>query len=138
MTTVIVDTVTLEFMNYWPSDLVNPPTVIGPNPQVALETSEDPLILMAVREEDGSITLTTDPAKVEAKRQAQIATNKSYRDLCLKMTDFTMLPDTGLDNVQEWVSFRASLRAIDLDPPVTWPQEPQSPWGPFLPSPPTF
>ena len=89
---------------------------------------------VAVRDETtGEITLVPDPAKVEAKRQAQIATNKAHRDLCLKMTDFTMLPDTGLENVQEWVAFRASLRSLDLSPPVTWPQEPQSPWGPFLP-----
>ena len=63
--------------------------------------------------------------------------NKVFRDLCLQKTDFTQLPDTGLTNVQEWAAFRLTLRTMDLTPPVTWPEEPSSPWGPFLPPPPS-
>ena len=63
--------------------------------------------------------------------------NKVFRDLCLQKTDFTQLPDTGLTNVEEWATFRLTMRTLDLTPPVTWPVEPSSPWGPFLPTPPS-
>jgi len=63
--------------------------------------------------------------------------NKVFRDLCLQKTDFTQLPDTGLTNVEEWATFRLTMRTLDLTPPVTWPAEPSSPWGPFLPPPPS-
>ena len=73
----------------------------------------------------------------EAYNQQVFEANKAYRDKCLKKTDFTQLPDTGLTNVPEWSAFRATLRSLDLTPPVSWPTEPFSPWGPFLPTPPS-
>ena len=86
---------------------------------------------------DNTITLQEDPNKVQEKINNQVYGYKLYRDLCLKKTDFTMLPDTGLTNVDEWKQFRATLRTLDMTPPVTWPAEPASPWGPFLPLPPS-
>lgn len=85
---------------------------------------------------DDTITLQEDPVKVKEKTDNQIFGYKLYRDLCLRRTDFTQLPDTGLTNVPEWAAFRATLRSLDLTPPVSWPTEPDSPWGPFLPTPP--
>ncbi len=86
------------------------------------------------------VTKTVDSYSVsldeEAYTQQLIEANKIYRDICLQKTDFTQLPDTGLTNVQEWASFRSTLRNLNLIPPVTWPTEPYSPWGPFLPTPP--
>jgi hypothetical protein len=72
----------------------------------------------------------------EAYTQQLTKENKDYRDLCLQKTDFTQLPDTGLTNVEEWAAFRLTMRNLDITPPVTWPAEPYSPWGPFLPTPP--
>lgn len=86
---------------------------------------------------DDVITLQEDPEKVKTKNENQIVGNKTYRDLCLQKTDFTQLSDTGLTNVEEWATFRLTMRTLDLTPPVTWPVEPSSPWGPFLPPPPS-
>ena len=87
------------------------------------------------------VTKTDDVYSVsldeEAYNQQLTKENKTYRDLCLQKTDFTQLPDTGLTNVEEWATFRLTMRTLDLTPPVTWPVEPSSPWGPFLPTPPS-
>ena len=87
------------------------------------------------------VTKTDDTYSVsldeEAYNQQLTKENKTYRDLCLQKTDFTQLPDTGLTNVEEWATFRLTMRTLDLTPPVTWPVEPSSPWGPFLPTPPS-
>jgi hypothetical protein len=87
------------------------------------------------------VTKTDDVYSVsldeEAYNQQLTKENKTYRDLCLQKTDFTQLPDTGLTNVEEWATFRLTMRTLDLTPPVTWPVEPSSPWGPFLPPPPS-
>jgi len=91
---------------------------------------EKPLI---VTKSEDSYILSLDE---EAYNQQLTKENKAYRDICLQKTDFTQLPDTGLTNVQEWAAFRLTMRTLDLTPPVTWPAEPYSPWGPFLPTPP--
>ena len=84
----------------------------------------------------GGYTFIIDPAKIAAKTEEAIILNKAFRKICLKETDFTMLPDTGLTNIDEWKEFRATLRNLDMTPPVSWPTEPSSPWKPFLPTPP--
>lgn len=89
---------------------------------------------LTVTETDGVYSVSLDE---QAYNQLLIKENKTYRDLCLQKTDFTQLPDTGLTNVAEWATFRATLRSLDPTPSVTWPVEPSSPWGPFLPSPPS-
>lgn len=46
-------------------------------------------------------------------------------------TDWSVLPDVGLANAEEYVAYRATLRALIKDPvanPV-WPTEPQPIWN---------
>lgn len=131
MTTVIVDTVTLEFMNYWPSDMANPPIVTGPNPQVSLETSEDPLILMAVKDpESGDITLQEDPAKVQAKTAQAWTALRTERNSRLAASDWTQLQDTHLsaEKKSAWADYRQALR--DLPDETTNPLEAEWPLDP--------
>ena len=94
--------------------------------------------VMAVKDTQDNITLVEDPTKIQTKLQAKIDANKAYRDICLQKTDFTMLPDTGLTNIDDWKQYRSTLRTLIMTPPVSWPTEPSSPWGPFLPTPPVF
>ena len=129
-TTIVVDTVTLEFMNMWPSSTVNPPVVIGPNPQVALETSEDPMILVAVRDsEDGSVTLEADPLKVQAKLDAQWTAIRAQQRELLYKSDWTCsVTDYEVPNKAEWVAYRQALRDVttQTDPfAIVWPAAPQ-------------
>ena len=129
-TTIIVDTVTLEFMNMWPSDTANAPTVIGPNPQVALETAEDPSVLRAVLGEDGTVALIEDPAKVQAKLDAAWTQLRTQRNARLAATDWVALADAHLsqDRKDAWFAYRQELRDLpDLvtDPTqVEWPVDP--------------
>jgi len=83
---------------------------------------------------DGVYTISIDE---DALQKQKINANTAYRDTCLQKSDFTMLPDTGLLNVDEWKTFRSTLRTLSMNPPVSWPEEPSSPWGPFLPTPPS-
>ena len=92
--------------------------------------------VMAIKDDQNNITLVEDPVKIQIKLQGKIDANKAFRDICLQKTDFTRLDDVGLTNVDEWKEFRATLRSLDMTPPVSWPTEPSSPWGSFLPTPP--
>lgn len=130
MTTIVVDTVTLEFMNYWPSSLVNPPVVTGPNPQVALETDQDPLILRAVRSDDGTIQLVEDPQKVEDHKAALWSQLRSKRNQLLAASDWTQFTDSPLspETKAAWAQYRVALRnlpEVTQDPTqVSWPAQP--------------
>jgi hypothetical protein len=130
-TTIIVDMVTLEFMNMWPSDMANPPTVIGPNPQVSLETSEDPTVLMAVRDpETGEITLQADPQKIEDHKAALWSQLRTERNRRLAASDWTQLVDSHLSQEKKdaWAAYRQELRDLPdevTDPTqVEWPLDP--------------
>ena len=131
-TIIIVDTVTLEFLNYWPSSTVNPPTVIGPNPQISLETSEDPLVLKAVSDpETGNITLQADPLKIQAKLDAQWASVRAQQSDLLYKSDWTCSvidpPAPILAQRDQWVAYRQALRDVtkQSDPfAIVWPVAP--------------
>ena len=131
-TTIVVDTVTLEFMNYWPSNMANPPIVTGPNPQVSLETSEDPLILMAVKDpETDEVTLQTDPTKVAAKTEAQWNSVRAQQSDLLYKSDWTCSvvdpPAPILAQRDQWIAYRAALRDVttQTDPfNIVWPSPP--------------
>ena len=115
MTTVAVDVTTLQFLNYWPSTLANPPGLIHPNPFVCLETSEDPLILMAVKDsETGEITLTQDPSKVQAKTAQAWTALRTERNRLLQQSDWTALSDAHLsqDKKDAWFTYRQALRDL--------------------------
>lgn len=127
----IVNKSTLTVIGFAPSEIVYDED--GDYVGITIDNSlyDKPL---KVTETDGVYSVSLDE---EAYNQQLTKENKTYRDLCLQKTDFTQLPDTGLTNVEEWATFRLTMRTLDLTPPVTWPVEPSSPWGPFLPPPPS-
>ena len=127
----IVNKSTLTVIGFAPSGIVYDED--GDNVGVSVDESlyEKPL---KVTKTDDVYSVSLDE---EAYNQQLTKENKTYRDLCLQKTDFTQLPDTGLTNVEEWATFRLTMRTLELTPPVTWPVEPSSPWGPFLPPPPS-
>ena len=131
MTTVAVDELTLQFLNYWPSSMVNPPGLIYSNPYICLETSQDPLILMAVKDDEGTITLVEDPAKVQAKLDAQWTQVRAEQRQKLYESDWTCSvidpPPEILAARDAWLQYRAQLRDVtnQTDPfNIVWPQRP--------------
>ena len=80
--------------------------------------------------ETGEITLQEDPAKVQAKTQAQWSQLRSQRDTLLTASDWRVLPFAPLtpEAQQAWVTYRQALRdlpGLTEDPTqVTWPQVP--------------
>ena len=129
MTTIVVDTETLEFVNTF-STGANGAVVVGPNPQVVLETSDDPLTLKAVRDDSGEIVLLEDPQKVEAKTAQAWTALRSQRNARLAATDWTQLADAHLSQEKKdaWAAYRQELRDLPdevTDPTqVTWPAPP--------------
>jgi hypothetical protein len=132
MTTIAVDTITLQFLNYWPLNLPNPPGLIHPNPYICIETSEDPLVLMAVKDsETGLITLQEDPARVESKTDAQWNSVRAQQSDLLYKSDWTCSvvdpPAPILAQRDQWVAYRQALRDVtkQSDPfSITWPSAP--------------
>ena len=127
---IVVDSATLEFVNIFPVG-ANGAVVMGPNPQVTLETSEDPLILMAVKDADGTITLAPDPAKVAAKKDALWSQLRTDRNSRLAASDYTQLQDAHIsqDKKDAWAAYRQALRDLpdELTDPtdaVPWPLKP--------------
>jgi hypothetical protein len=64
----------------------------------------------------------------------QIAIGNKYQaKQRLLDSDWAALPDTNLQNQTEWDSYRASLRAIVLNPPqekiTSWPVKPEAVWA---------
>lgn len=131
MTTIVVDTVTLEFMNMWPSSLTNPPIVTSTNSQVALETSEDPSILVAVKDsETGEVSLVPDPTKLAAKTAQTWTDLRARRNALLASCDWVALADANLSQERKdaWFAYRQELRDLPeevTDPlVVVWPAVP--------------
>ena len=54
-------------------------------------------------------------------------TNRAQRNSLLQASDWTSLPDPPLANRDEWISYRAQLRSVDLGSPV-WPTVPKVQW----------
>ena len=130
MTTIVVDVETLEFVNVFPVG-ANGAVVFGPNPQVSLETPEDPSVLVAIKDpETSEVTLTQDPAKVQAKLDAAWTQLRAERNARLAATDWVALADAHLsqDRKDAWFAYRQELRDLpDLvtDPTqVEWPVDP--------------
>jgi hypothetical protein len=79
---------------------------------------------------DGSITLTTDPAKVQARADAAWTQLRAQRNDRLTASDWTQLQDTHMstDKQGAWADYRQELRDLpDLitDPTsITWPLKP--------------
>jgi len=138
MTTIVVDVETLEFVNVFPVG-ANGAVVFGPNPQVSLETPEDPSVLVAIKDpETSEVTLTQDPAKVQAKLDAAWTQLRAERNARLAATDWVALADAHLsqDRKDAWFAYRQELRdlpdlvtdsmlvATSLSDSVPWPLDP--------------
>jgi hypothetical protein len=101
----------------------------SPQVTVHLEVPEglDPQCLTAVREGE-EITLQEDPAKVQAKLDAQWTAVRTQQRQKLYESDWTCsVTDYEVPNKSEWVQYRAQLRDVTLqtDPfNIVWPQRP--------------
>ena len=101
------------------------------NPQVTvhLEVPEglDPTCIMAVKDGD-QVTLVQDPAKVQAKTDAQWASVRAQQKQKLYESDWTCSvidpPAPILTQRDQWVAYRQALRDVTTqsDPfNITWP-----------------
>ena len=121
--TVLIDPETLEIQGQFlttGASLVDSPGVQC--------TCEDPTVVMAVRSDDGEVTLQEDPQKVEAKTQAQwTSVRTQQRDLLYKSDWTCSISDYEVPNKAEWVQYRAQLRDVtkQSDPfNIVWPSPP--------------
>ena len=131
-TTIIVDTVTFEFLNRYPSNIPNPPEVWSPNLQIQLTTTDDPDLLMATYDPNTSnIILVRDPAKVATFTEQQWTNLRNQRNSLLSACDWTQLPDPPIsaDLKSQWVTYRQQLRNL---PDIT--TDPTNPSWPIPPS----
>jgi hypothetical protein len=86
-----------------------------------------------VQSEDGTVTLTQDPAKVQARLDAAWVSLRAERNARLAATDWTQLLDTHLsqDAKASWSSYRQELRDLpdELTDPfnIEWPTPPNEP-----------
>lgn len=86
----------------------------------------------AIRSDSGEITLQTDPAKVQARLDAQWASVRSQQRDLLYKSDWTCsvtdLPESILAKRAQWLEYRQALRDITksvTDPTkVEWPTAP--------------
>jgi hypothetical protein len=87
----------------------------------------DPQCIMAVKDGD-QITLTEDPAKVQAKLDAQWTSVRAQQRQKLYESDWTCsVTDYEVPNKSDWVQYRAQLRDVTTqsDPfNIVWPQRP--------------
>jgi len=79
----------------------------------------------AIKADDGSISIVSDPVKVNAKQWVQI---RAQRDALLTASDWTQLPDAPVTDRTLWVTYRSLLRQVpetQTDPfNITWPSPP--------------
>jgi len=96
---------------------------------VHLEVPEglDPRCLMAVRADDGTVTLQADSTKLEDHKAMLWSQLRTERNRRLAASDWTQLPDARVDK-DAWVEYRQRLRDLPesvQDPlAVSWPTSP--------------
>ena len=125
---VILDSNTLTVSDWYFSDS----PIVPVTPGIRLEVPEglDPQCIMAVRADDGTITLQADPTKLEAKIQQAWTALRAQRNSLLVASDFTQLQDAHLsaEKKSAWADYRQALRDLPenaTDPTqVTWPVSP--------------
>ena len=105
----------------------------SPQITVHLEVPEglDPQCIMAVSDtETGTITLQTDPAKVQAKTSQAWTALRTERNARLAASDYTQLQDAHLsaEKKSAWADYRQALR--DLPDETTNPLEVEWPLDP--------
>ena len=104
----------------------------SPQVTVHLEVPEDldPQCLMAVKDAEGTITLIEDPAKVQAKLDAQWASVRAQQRQKLYESDWTCsVTDYEVPNKTDWVAYRQALRDVTTqsDPfAIVWPVKPSA------------
>jgi|688.fasta_scaffold10751_10 hypothetical protein len=88
----------------------------------------DVLADQAVKDAEGTIQLVEDPAKVQAKLDAQWTAVRTQQRQKLYESDWTCsVTDYEVPNKPEWVQYRAQLRDVTLqsDPfAIEWPVAP--------------
>lgn len=70
--------------------------------------------------------------QIDAYNAQQKEANKTTAMNLLSDTDWTQIPDVSLLNKEEFTAYRAALRAIALNPPITvteWPTKPEEIWS---------
>lgn len=71
------------------------------------------------------------PEDIAARQASEAAQNKSKAEAILSRTDWTQVPDVDLVNKSDFTAYRATVRAIALNP--TWdavfPVAPQEQWA---------
>ena len=125
---VILDSNTLTVSDWYFSDS----PIVPVTPGIRLEVPEglDPQCIMAVRADDGTITLQADPTKLEAKLNAAWTALRTERNARLAACDWVALADAHLsqDKKDAWADYRQALRDLPenaTDPTqVTWPVSP--------------
>ena len=127
---------TLQFVGTYDSDSPDYGRFGGEwgSPQVTthLEVPEglDPQCLMATRDDSGEIVLVSDPAKVQAKLDAQWASVRAQQRQKLYESDWTCsVTDYEVPNKADWVTYRQALRDVttQTDPfNIEWPTAPSS------------
>ena len=73
-----------------------------------------------------------DPEQIEYNENQAKQRNKQQAEGLLQDTDWTQMPDVDLVNKADFTAYRAAVRAIALNPPVTvdeWPVKPDEIWG---------
>jgi hypothetical protein len=71
------------------------------------------------------------PQEIADRDQQQKDSNKAQAEQLLAESDWSQMPDVNLVNKADWTAYRAAVRAIALDPPVTvseWPTKPEEIW----------
>jgi hypothetical protein len=72
------------------------------------------------------------PEEIDDKNKSLRANNKKVASQLLSYTDWTQMPDVDLVNKADFTAYRAEVRAIALNPPVTvsdWPVKPEEVWS---------
>jgi len=84
----------------------------------------------ATLDAEGNVTLTADPAKVQAKLDAQWTQVRTQQRQKLYESDWTCsVTDYEVPNKPEWVQYRAQLREVttQADPfEIVWPTAPSA------------
>ena len=111
----------------WSGEWGNPDIAI----HVAIPEGLDPQCIRAVRDEEGTISLVEDPAKVAQKTADQWTSVRAQQRQKLYESDWTCSvidpPPEILAQRDQWLQYRADLRAVTTqsDPfAIVWPVEP--------------
>ena len=126
---IVVDSNTLSIVDWYFGDLpvnVTPGITLAVVPPLTWDT------VMAVRDsESGEITLQTDPAKVQARLDAQWNSVRAQQSDLLYKSDWTCSvvdpPAPILAQRDQWIAYRAALRDVTTqsDPfNIVWPIPP--------------